>query len=254
VKKRGGYIWIAAGIMLALLAGALAFWVIYRASSQAVPIVQPVAKSKVVVAARSLAVRELIQEGDVQIRTVPVEVIPESAIRDMDEAVGHLTLNPLAAGEMILAHDVVSPTIKGEHLCLVMEETQVAMAISADDLLSSNNLLLPGNHVDLLFSIEAGLSEEGEPEQVTFDALQNVEIASIIWPGDPTEKVKAGPPVAVVFALDPQDALVLKHLLDRGGIMDIVLRAPEANELFVIQPVNIDYLVNRYQLRIPILP
>ena len=239
---------------MATVAGALAFWVIYRASSQVAPTEEPVTKSKVVVAARGIAVRELIEEGDVQMRSVPVEIIPESAIRDIDEAVGFLAVNPLAAGEIILVSDVLSPTLKGENLALVMDKTEVAIAFPADDLMSSNDLLQAGDHVDLLFTIETALSEEREEELVTFDALQNVEVASIIRPTDPEGKVKSPRPFGLVFALDPQDALVLKYLRDIGGRVDIVLRAAGVEEGFVIQPVSIDYLINRYQLRIPILP
>jgi len=254
VKKPGGRIWILAGTLLAVVAGALAFWVIYRASSQATPTVEPVAKSKVVVAARGIAIRELIQEGDVQMRSVPVDIIPESAIRDMDEAVGFLAVSRIVAGEIILASDVLSPTLKGANLALVMDETQVAIAFPADDLMSSNNLLQPGDHVDLLFTIETALSEESENELVTFVALQNVEIASIIQPTDPEGKVTSPRPFGLVFALDPQDALVLKHLRDTGGRVDIVLRAPGVDERFVLQPVNAEYLIYRYELRIPVLP
>ena len=253
MKKRVGVIWIVTGIVLALGAGALAFWVVVRESAKVAPAVEPVPKAKVVVAARSFAIRELIQEGDVVVRTVPVEIIPDTAARAVAEVVDRLAVVPISPGEIILVTDVLSPTLKGAHLALIMEETQVAMAFPAGDLMSRNNLLQPGDHVDVLYSIDALTSEEGE-EKVTFTALQNVEIASVILPTGPEATAGSSPPLAIIFTLDPQDALVLKHLRDRAGVVDIVLRAPEAKELFETQPVNMDYLVNRYQLRIPVFP
>ena len=47
---------------------------------------------------------------------------------------------------------------------------------------------------------------------------------------------------------------MVKHLLDMGGIVDIVLRAPASEERFDTQPVDVPYLIDRYQLRMPVLP
>jgi pilus assembly protein CpaB len=55
-------------------------------------------------------------------------------------------------------------------------------------------------------------------------------------------------PQAILLALSPQDALVLKHLKDAGGVIDIVLRAPTSSQLFEPEPVMPDYLKDRYEL------
>ena len=132
------------------------------------------------------------------------------------------------------------------------------MAFPAGDLMSRVNLLKPGDHVDLLFSIIV-VVEEADGELVTFNALQNLEIAALVQPRDAApvaaeSGVTEAEPLAIIFALEPQDALVLKHLKDSGGTVDIVLRAPEADQLFETQPVHMDYLVDRYDLHIPIWP
>ena len=48
--------------------------------------------------------------------------------------------------------------------------------------------------------------------------------------------------------MSPQDALVLKYVKDAGGILDIVLRAPGAEQPFDVEPVDVDYILNRYQI------
>ena len=48
-------------------------------------------------------------------------------------------------------------------------------------------------------------------------------------------------PEAFLLALDPQDALVLKHIIDSGGVIDIVLRAPTATVRFELSPVMADH-------------
>ena len=53
---------------------------------------------------------------------------------------------------------------------------------------------------------------------------------------------------AILLALDPQDALILKHINDIGGLFDIVLRSPTSNHIFELSPVTSDYLRDRYEL------
>jgi hypothetical protein len=57
-------------------------------------------------------------------------------------------------------------------------------------------------------------------------------------------------PTAVLLALNPQDALVLKHLKDAGATFDIVLRAPNSNTTFDLKPVMPEYLIDRYGLTV----
>jgi len=261
LKKRTGCIWIVTGVVLALLAGALAFYAIMRASlTPTKPPVPETPKVKVVVASRAIAIRELLQVGDVETRSAPADVVPENVVGSVEEAVGRMVAIPLAPGEMILASQLISPTIKGEALALTMEKSKVAMAFPASDLMTRNNLVKPGDRVDLLFSIEVSVPGKDTVELVTFNALQNLEIAALIHPLDLESKAKAeagvkgAQPLAIVFALDPQDALVLKYLKDKGGDIDIVLRAPDAKERFTTRPVHMDYLTDRYQLRVPVQP
>jgi pilus assembly protein CpaB len=260
MKRRSGCIWIAAGTVLALIAGLLAFLAILRASSTAVQPEPKVPTVDIVVAARSLGVRELIEPDSVELLQAPVDIVPELALRSVDKAVGWMTIVPLASGEMILSSQIISPTIKGEHFAFLMDADKVAMAFPASDLMSRNNLLQPGDHVDMLFSIEVEARDEQTGGLVTLDALQNLEIAMIVKSievqSSATGQATAQEvqPLAIVFALDPQDALVLKHLQDMGGTVDIVLRAPGAKEQFETQPVHLDYLLDRYTIRFPVQP
>jgi pilus assembly protein CpaB len=257
MKKRSGFIWLSTGVIFALIAGALAFVFILRMSKVETAVAQT-PDVEVVFATRFLEVRQLIGSSDVEVRTAPADVVPENAIRDPREVVGQLTLVSLSPGEMILRTNVISPTIAGAHVAYTMDEDQVAMAFPAEDLMSSNYLLQAGDHVDVLFSVEVTVQDEDEGELITFNALQNLEVAAVIKPRglDTNTSVNTGlrdtRPEAIVFALDPQDALVLKHLKDIGGMVDIVLRAPEAEGRFRTQPVHEDYLIDRYELHIPI--
>jgi hypothetical protein len=45
---------------------------------------------------------------------------------------------------------------------------------------------------------------------------------------------------------------MLKYVLDAGGIMDVVLRAPGVEQPFTTEPVDVDYLIRRYQTPIEV--
>ncbi|MHB0878519.1 MAG: hypothetical protein ACYC5O_20980, partial [Anaerolineae bacterium] len=58
-------------------------------------------------------------------------------------------------------------------------------------------------------------------------------------------------PRAILLALDPQDALILKYFRDSGGMMDIVLRHSGNDALFDVETVNYDYVKDLYGLPEP---
>jgi len=67
--------------------------------------------------------------------------------------------------------------------------------------------------------------------------------------GDSTDGAATmAPPEAVLLTIAPQDALALKYVVDAGGTMDLVLRAPGVERPFVADPVDVDYLINRYRI------
>ena len=56
---------------------------------------------------------------------------------------------------------------------------------------------------------------------------------------------------AIILALSPQDALVLKHVKDTAGVIDIVLRSPTSGQLFEADPVMPDYIRDLFELSLP---
>lgn len=105
----------------------------------------------------------------------------------------------------------------------------------------------------------------------TFDALQATDISAIIADityeqgsytsvplGAENEVIASTEPIpssvrvrSYLLILNPQDALLLKHLVDIGATFDLVLRAPTSDQLFDLQPVISEYLIDRYQLEVP---
>ena len=272
-----GFLWLIAGLVVAGLATIVAYITLSDAAAMSVGGVAAKPEVQVVVAARPVAMRSTLMGADLQAITLAVDAVPEGAIGDPAEAEGQITLVDLSAGEVILARRLLDPNvITGDgRLALFVSEEEVLMAFPATDLMSRVEVLKPGDRVDILISLEFPTGREVEvatspgetetartagstgEEQATFVVLENVGIAALTgWQPATGEgggllssgATEARKPTAILFALSPQDALVLKYVKDAGGIQDIVLRAPGAEGPFGTEPVDVDYVLNRFQI------
>jgi len=278
VGRLRGFVWLFAGLIIAALAGIVAFVTLTRAVPPAEVGEGSVPRVTVVTAARSIAVRTALTREDLQLKEIAVDAVPEGAISALEEAEGMLTLVDLFPGEVLLARRLLDPNIiTGDgRLSLFLSPDEVLMAIPASDLLTKQWLLKAGDRVDIAISLEfdvKAISEQStasgegtapgtttEKQLASFYVLQNVGVAAVLGEGGTTEsgglvgttqRTAGVLPQALLLTLNPQDALVLKFALDAGGIQDMMLRAPGVEQPFETEPVDAGYVVDRY--RIPLL-
>lgn len=244
--------------------------------------------AQVVVAIRDIGVGEILNAEALRLAEVPVEIVPRNAVLSLDTVIGKFTKVQLVAGEMVLDHHIADPTNVSHDLALVIGTDQVLFALPATDLMSQLNILQRGDLIDILVSLDQpvrivderfgrtqaadGQEDETEERLVTFDALQRVTVSAVIFDivnedqqrgtittqplpnatpqPEPTPRPSDVEVTSYLIALTPQDALVLKNLLDAGGEIDIVLRNPNAVQLFELEPVFSEYLIDRYELEL----
>ena len=243
---------------------------------QATPVVE--ATTDVIITTHDMAVGSVLNREDVQVATVPVSLVPRDALTTIESALGKITIVHLIQGEMVLQHHLADPTNVAHDIGYIIEDDQVLMAFPSTDLMSTLGVLQRGDTIDIFASMQVeitptritaggGTTEEQQTinRLFTFDAMQRVQISAVV--ADIVTDSNAAAPAegepqptpnpadvrvrAYLFALTPQDALVLKHMRDSGANFDIVLRSPTSNELFELSPVTVDYLVQRYELSIP---
>ncbi len=248
------------------------------------PTLPPPLTSPVLVTTHAIPLRGILKAEDLTLVEVPIELVPPGALTGKSAAAGKITKVPLAAGEMVLEHHLADPTKTSKDLAFTIGDDQVIMAFPATDLMSQINLLQAGDLVDILVSLEVpvmpaqansagapGQEPKSEDQLFTFNALQRITVQAVVVKVTPqrttgttasrTSTTAGATPVptptpvppeiepqAILLALSPQDALVLKHLKDAGGVIDIVLRAPTSSQLFESEPVMPDYLKDRYEL------
>lgn len=234
-------------------------------------------KTDVVVVTRDLFLGDTLTESDLKVTSVSVEVAPRNVITDPAAAVGKIIKTDLIQGEMLLLHNLADPTNDNRDLSFILSEEHVLLAFPADDLMSSESMVQRGDIVDIFATFKQKVktigettSETTEPEMRTFtvDTLQKVGVTALVLevieeetakgttqllPGQTGAETIVQPKArisAYLLALNPQDALVLKHLKDTNAIFDIVLRAPTSTVQFNLTPVTEEYIIEFYGLEI----
>lgn len=273
-RLRNGIIIAVVGVTLIVL-GVFVISRLFQATpgvQDQAPTPEPEAKIQVVVATRDILLGTVIEARDVELVEIPVRYVTRDTISDLDEVIGKFTKADLVQGEMVLAHNLANPTEISHDISYVLDENHVLMAIPASDLMSRESIIQRGDMVDLLVSIEQELETinlDGETiletYTVTFNAMQRINITAMvvdIIPAEDDGRVQANPEgeeiihrddivvKAYLVALDPQDALIVKHLKDIGAIFDFVLRAPTSNAQFGLTPVTSEFLRELYGLEI----
>lgn len=236
-------------------------------------------KTTVIVLTRDLSLGDNIGETDVQLADVPVEIAPRNAITTLEEAIGKMVKTDMVQGEMILSHNLAEPTTNNKDLNYILSDNHVLMAFPATDLMSQEGMVQRGDIVDIFATFEQVFESEEEPapagegeeEQMiesrtfTVDTMQKVRITAMVLDIVGNQQAAAANPLgggqqaeetpdahinAYLLALDPQSALVLKHLKDTGAIFDIVLRAPTSTIEHELTPVSENYIRELYGLEI----
>jgi Flp pilus assembly protein CpaB len=202
---RRGRILILLGLILAIGTAAAVFVLLQGASDQPATEVK---REEVVVASQPIAEDELV-DGRLELRAVPVELIPEAALRSLDGTTGMLAAGPIPQGTVIQPELLVSPeqlAREGE-LGKVIEPGYQAVALPIDELSAVSYGIQAGDNIDILMTFafidvdmetqiieplcppDCGTAGEGEsieaistlqrPRRVAQLTLQDVEVLGV---------------------------------------------------------------------------
>ena len=274
MNRRRGMIWLLTGLILALVAGGVSYIAFQQVITEQAGAVEESSTQTIVVASRLINERSVIGLADITTEERAIEEVPSGAIFKTSDVVGQIATKAMAPGEVLLTQNLLdsfgSTNIEQTEVVTgpvnfneSLGEDLVAYALPATDLLSSEGILLPGDHVDLLFSTDVIGEEEGSGGKVAVYALQNLELLQIIYqpPPEPTEEAKKDEdapvnpapriPKTLILAIDPQDAVVLKYAVDSETPIDLVLRAEENDTIFEVDAVTINTLSEQYSFSAP---
>jgi Flp pilus assembly protein CpaB len=242
-----------------------------NAKTQSVQEQSQIVKGPVVVLNHDMNLGDRIESGDISVSQVAVEVIPRDAVTTTESVIGKYIKSDMVQGEMLLQHNVADPTNNNHDLSFVLSDDHVLMAFPSTDLMSTEGVVQRGDIIDILASFTetvktlgsntsttasssttAATEEAPVTRNFTIDAFQKITVTALVVQvvGTDANGNSQKQTSSYLLALDPQDALVLKHLKDQGAIFDIVLRAPTSTNQFDLTPVTEEYITELYGLEV----
>jgi pilus assembly protein CpaB len=263
--KNSGLMWWIGAFVLAALAGILTYGLL----TSSVP-ASAAGKTKentvaVIVAANDIPFRRSIREEDLTTRNLPVDSVPEGAAITLDQVVGKMSTVDLFANEPLLTQQMVTPDVVTQQVALSVPDGKIVMAVPTESKLISNRLIRPGDFIDLMGTFEIEVQKNGSKasEPKTVSLLEGLQIHAIILPGTSVEEGAKGAVdsseggvfrtadeagQSVLLAIDLQDAMTIRHILDVGGSLDLALRPKGDESLPDTEVVDQRYLADRYNI------
>jgi Flp pilus assembly protein CpaB len=173
-SRRGRYI-VIVGVILAIVAGGAAFYLISQAQQQAGQ--AGLQKVAVVVALQTIPARKVIEAADVVVREVPIdETNAQGIVSTPDKVIGRVPAVTILAGQMVTTNLLASSVEGGQFTVLQPDETigpdtpeWRAVSMTVPDDRAVGGLLTPNQTVDVfvtasvnvLTNSEVGIGEEG---------------------------------------------------------------------------------------------
>ncbi len=153
-SRRGRYI-VIVGVILAVVAGGAAFYLISQAQSQAGQ--AGLQKVAVVVAAQTIPARKLIEAADVVVREIPVDdTNAQGIVSTPDLVIGRVPAVTVLAGQMVTTNLLASSTEGGQFTILGPDESVGpdspewrAISMTVPDDRAVGGLLQPNQTVDV---------------------------------------------------------------------------------------------------------
>lgn len=253
MKQRRGWLWLSSGILLALLAGLMTFQIVNElATAASVAEQKDAAVVSVIVSVGDIAPYVAINTGMVTLMDVPATMAPKEYVANIEDVIGKIALSPITLGEILVRPRLADPTDLNTPILFTMNPDEVLVTIPAIAMAGQLGLLSVGQHIDIAYTGEFAYTDENgvvadDSIPTTFLSLQNLEIKGLMSRSITKEGISPVPD-AILLAVAPQEALILKYLIDAGAPMDLLLRSPGNNSLLAVVPVDEQFLIDYFQL------
>jgi Flp pilus assembly protein CpaB len=247
-------IYIAVGLIMALIVAGVVF-VALRASGLTQGD-EPELR-QVVVAARDIASRKPIEEGDVVMRTVQADPTNETAFTRIDEVLARVSGVPITTGQLLTRNMLASATTgqafsilePGQEFNPSMPDLR-AVSISVPDDRAVAGTLVPGQFVDLLVTMAIN-PEIGQTAQ------QAQRTQSKVIPGPSTKATLQSLTILsrngslYILRTDLATSEKITELAAAGGQFTLVLRPDLDDRTAKTDGSTIDRLIDEYGFPVP---
>lgn len=247
-------LYIGVGVLMALVAAGTVFVALRASGLTGAGTAQ---MRQVVVAAREIPSRKPIEEGDLVMRSVPVDPTNETAFTRIDEVLGRVSGIPIATGQLV-TRTMLASASSGQTFSILEPGASFdpngpdlrAVSVSVPDDRAVAGTLAPGQRVDLIVTLAI-----------------NPELGPSPSPSaSPTEVVIPGPSTKVTFQMltilarngtiyilraDLATSEKISELTAAGGQFTLVLRPDEDGRTATTVGSTFDALLREFNFPVP---
>jgi Flp pilus assembly protein CpaB len=248
-------LYIAVGLVIALIVGGVVF-VALRASG--LTDTAKVEMRSVVVAARDIAARKPIEEGDVVMRTVPADPTNASAFGRIDEVLNRISGVPIATDDLVTRNSLASAT-SGQAYSILDAGVKFdpngpdlrAVSVSVPDDRAVAGTLQPGQRVDLIVTMAINpqlgqTSQEAQKAQAKFVPGPSTKVTI----QELTLLARNG--TIYIVRTDLATAEKIAELTAAGGQFTMALRPDQDDRTAKTTGSTIDTLIDEFKFRVPL--
>ncbi|MHB1419232.1 MAG: Flp pilus assembly protein CpaB [Bacillota bacterium] len=200
----------------------------------------------VLVARETIPSRTVIGSGMVEIKKIPADYAHPSALKDIKSAVGAVSSQEIFEGEQVLASKVVAQDDTSQGLAFLVPQGKRAVSIPANVVSGLSYLVRPGDHVDILTTLDLEDKSSGEKiaTSQTSTLLQNILVLAVGKILQPKSENDGQEVTTVTVAVTPTEAQPLVLATERGTIR-LALRSPVDNKTLSIAPIRLELFLKR---------
>jgi len=197
----------------------------------------------VVVAARPIAARTVIEAAAVREEARPAATLPANCATGVDEVVGQVAVSSLQEGEPV-ARTTIAPRTASLGLAYAVPEGQRAVAVALDPIIGVAGFLKPGDRVDVVATFTV------DEMKVTKTVLQDVTLLAIGPEIRPEQEVRTASAnnarpreqANATLAVTPTQAEKL-ILAEAGGRLRLTLRPADDRAIVELAGIRSDALI-----------
>lgn len=216
------------------------------AATQTAPAVTPIVVMTATAPRGATLAAEMLELKD-----WPRDFVPAGTLTKLDEAVGRVCLQPLLPGEPLLTAKLAAPGSSRSAGNLIRPGMRAYSIIASTLATSVAGLVLPGDHVDVILTVQSNTNDESGGGTST-TLLQNIEILALDQVLEAPAENRGDPGLKSVTLLVAQREAALLGLGQKMGVLSLSLRNPEDTEQAKTEPVTLAEL--RFRQEAPETP
>jgi len=256
-------LYIGVGLVMALLVAGIVF-VALRGTGLSGP--SQLSMRQVVVAVREIPSRKPIEEGDLAMRSVPVDATNETAFTRIDEVLGRVSAVPIATGQL-LTRSMLASASSGQTFSILEPGASFdpsgpdlrAVSVSVPDDRAVAGTLVPGQRVDLIVTVAIN-PELGQTPAPASSVAPAASAEAQVLPGPSTKvtlqmlTILARNGAIYILRADLSTSEKISELAAAGGQFTMVLRPDEDGRTAVTLGSTFDKLLEEFGFPVPRQP